>query len=198
MKTSLKLKLNRIVGSLALVVLGLARSASAADLTALELVKLGNDHVGKDSRNQIVQIRSEKSVATLTPVVWYVVYYDEDATFKASEVKFEAGKKVKVSRPARILEPITGDNKVLDATKIKIDSDKAITTATAEPLLKNLTLRATQVWLQRGGDKGPVWKVRIWAAKLSNPMKNVDVGEVYISAEDGKVTRSDLHINSVD
>lgn len=198
MKTSLKLKLNRVVGLFALVVLGFARSASAADLTALELVKLGNDYVGKDSRDQIVQIRSEKSVASMTPVIWYVVYYDGDATFKASEVKFEAGKKVKVSRPARLLEPITGDNKVLDASKIKIDSDKAITTATAEPLLKPLTLRATQVWLQRGGDKGPVWKVRIWAAKLSNPMKNVDVGEVYISADDGKVVKSDLHINSVD
>ena len=198
MKTSLKLKLNRVVGLFALVVLGFARSASAADLTALELVKLGNDYVGKDSRDQIVQIRSEKSVASMTPVIWYVVYYDEDATFKASEVKFEAGKKVKVSRPARLLEPITGDNKVLDASKIKIDPDKAITTATAEPLLKPLTLRATQVWLQRGGDKGPVWKVRIWAAKLSNPMKNVDVGEVYISADDGKVVKSDLHINSVD
>ena len=198
MKTSLKLKLNRVVGLFALVVLGFARSASAADLTALELVKLGNDYVGKDSRDQIVQIRSEKSVASMTPVIWYVVYYDGDATFKASEVKFEAGKKVKVSRPARLLEPITGDNKVLDASKIKIDSDKAITTATAELLLKPLTLRATQVWLQRGGDKGPVWKVRIWAAKLSNPMKNVDVGEVYISADDGKVVKSDLHINSVD
>ena len=198
MKTLLKLKLNRVVGLLALVALGFARSASAADPTALELVKLGNDYVGKDSKNQIVQIRSEKSVASMTPAIWYIVYYDEDATFKATEVKVGAGKKMKVSRPARILEPITGDNKVLDASKIKIDSDKAITTASEEPLLKALTLRATQVWLQRGGEKGPVWKVRLWAAKLNKPMSNVDVGDVYISAEDGKVVKSDLHIDRVD
>ena len=182
--------------SLVLLV-ALAVPALAADPTALELIKLGNDYVSKESRDKVVQIRSEKSIGSLTPAIWYVVYYDEDATFKASEVKFGAGKKMKVTRPMHVLERATGNDKTLDQTKIKIDSDKAITTATAEPLLKPLTLRATQVWLERS-DAGPVWKVRLWAAKIKNPTDDADVGTVYISAEDGKVTRSDLHINRVD
>ena len=45
---------------------------------------------------------------------------------------------------------------------------------------------------------GPVWKVKLWAAKLKNPMHDADIGDVLISAKDGKVVRSNLHINSVD
>lgn len=182
---------------LASFVAALFQVANAAeDPTALQLIKLGNDYVGKDARDKVVQMRSEKSVGTLTPAIWYVVYYDEDATFKATEVKFGAGKKMKVSRPARVLE-MAGENKHLDLTKVKKDSDEVIKTACAEPLLKSLTLTATQVWLQRS-DSGPVWKVRLWAAKLRKPTRDADIGEVYISAEDGKVVKSDLHINSVD
>jgi hypothetical protein len=90
-----------------------------------------------------------------------------------------------------------GEDKVLESSKLKTDSDKAIQIATAEPLLKSLKLLATQLWLQRG-DEGPVWKVRLWAAKLNNPTKDVDVGDVYISTVDGKVIRSNLHIDRVD
>lgn len=179
------------------MVCGGGNRAAAAEATALELVKLGNDYVGKDSRDKIVQIRSEKSINSLSPTIWYVVYYDADATFNATEVKFGAGKKLKVTRPLRVLESVSSKDKSLDSSKIKIDSDQAIKTATEEPLLKAVTLRATQVWLQRG-DTGPVWKVRLWAAKLKNPLDNTNVGEVYVSAEDGKVVRTDLHINSVD
>lgn len=177
--------------------LAFLQSASAAqEPTALELIKLGNDYVGKDARDKVVQIRSEKSVGSLTPAVWYVVYYDEDATFKATEVKFGAGKKMKVSRPARVLE-MAGDHKQLDLSKVKTDSDAAIKIACDEPLAKKVDVKATQLWLQRG-DSGPVWKVRLWAAKLKRPTSNANIGEVYVSAEDGKVVRTDLHINSVD
>ena len=190
-------KLNCMTVLIVLALASLVQTVTAAEATALELVKLGNDYVGKDARDKVVQIRSEKSVASTTPTIWYVVYYDADATFKASEVKFGAGKKMKVSRPARMLEPVTGDNKVLDMSKVKTDSDAAIRIASAEPLLKPLTLKATQLWLQRS-DTGLVWKVKLWAAKLKNPLDNANVGEVIISAEDGKVVRTDLHINSVD
>jgi hypothetical protein len=51
--------------------------------------------------------------------------------------------------------------------------------------------------LQRGGE-GVVWKVKLWAAKLSNPNENVDIGDVYISAATGKILRTELFINRVD
>ena len=101
--------------------------------------------------------------------------------FKATEVKFGAGQKLDVKRPMRVLEIGSGDDKKLDRKKLIVDSDKAISTATKEPLLQNLKLTATQLWLQRGED-GPVWRVRLWAVKLRNPNADVDIGDVYISA----------------
>ena len=112
-------------------------------------------------------------------------------------MKFGAGQKLDVSHPLRLLEPITGEDKVLDRTKLKVDSDQALKIAMAEPLLKNLTLKASQLWLQHG-DQGPEWKVKLWAAKLKDPNDDADVGVVVISAADGSVVKSDLHPNSVD
>ena len=174
-----------------------AGTGFAAEPTAFDLIKEGNRYIGEQSKDKVVQIRSEKSIGSLIPNIWYVVYYDADATFKATEVKFEAGKKSKVTRPMRMLEPVTGGQKTLDRAKLKTDSDKAVKIASAEPLLKPLTLKAAQLWLQHG-DEGPVWKVRLWAAKLKHPNQSVDIGEVFIAAEDGKVLRTDFHINRVD
>ena len=106
----------------ALLICALSRIAFAAEPTALSLIKEGNDYVGKDSRDKVVQIRSEKSIGSLTPNIWFVVYYDPDATFKATEVKFGAGKKMDVKRPFRALEILNAD-KVFDQKKLKTDSD---------------------------------------------------------------------------
>ncbi len=195
--------LSRKLLCIALALTGMTGLAAAADEpTALQLVKDANEYVGKDAKDKVVQIRSEKSVGTLTPNIWYVVFYDTDATFKSTEVKFGAGKKLDVKRPWRMLEYVKAD-KVFDKSKLKVDSDDAIKTATAEPLLKNLTIKATQLWLDSTmkpdlSVEGPVWRVRLWAAKLRNPNDQADIGDVYISALDGKVVKTDLHINRVD
>ncbi len=171
--------------------------ALAGEPTAFDLIKEGNRFLGEQSKDKIVEIRSDKSIGSLTPSIWHVVYYDPDAKLKAVEVKFGAGKKLGVSHPLRLLEPVTGGDKVLDRSKCKTDSDQAIKIATDEPLLKPLTLKATQLWLHRG-DAGPVWKVRLWAAKLNKPASTVEIGEVVIAASDGQVIHTDLHINRVD
>jgi len=176
---------------------GFASTGAAADATAFQLAKLGNDYVSKESKDKVVQIRSDKSVGSTTPNIWYVVYYDADATFKATEVKFGAGKKMKVTRPLRILETVGDTDRTFDMAKLTIDSDQALKTAKAEELLKPLTIRASQLWLQHSAD-GPVWRVKLWAAKLKNPMVDADIGDVFISAKDGKVTRSELNINRAD
>jgi hypothetical protein len=192
---------NRKLLATALVVWGLGSVLNAAEPTAFELIKEGNRHVGEEAKDRVVQIRSEKSVATLTPNIWYVIYFDPDATAKATEVKFGAGKKLAVKRPPRFLEPITGQHRELNRERMKIDSDKAIEIATKEPLLDKLTLTSTQLWLERlawHSDDTPIWKVRVWAAKLRKPAESVDIGDIYISAEDGKVIKNDLRINRVD
>jgi hypothetical protein len=188
----MKIKSKMFMG--ALLMLASADLALAADATAFSLIKQGDKYVGEQSKDKVVQIRSEKSVGTMTPDTWFVVYYDPDATLKAVEVKFGAGQKMDVSHPLRLLEPVTGADKVLDASKLKTDSDKALEIAKSQPLLANLTLVASQMWLQHG-DEGPRWKVKLWAAKLHRA-GDADVGDVYISTADGSVIKTDLHPNS--
>ena len=176
---------------------GLSQTANASELTAFQLARAGNHYVSDEAKDKIVQIRSDKSIGTLTPIIWYVVYFDPDAKFKATEVKFGAGKKLEVTRPMRMFERISRDYKPLNPKELKIDSDKALEIASKDPLLDKLTLKASQLWLDRG-EEGPRWRVRLWAAKLKNPNAQADIGQVFISAENGKVLRSDLHINHVD
>src|SRR5262245_13397253 len=104
----------RFIRQLLLAVLTFAAGLEtfAGEPTAFDLIKEGNRYVGEDAKNKVVQIRSEKSVGSLTPSVWYVVYYDADATFKATEVKFGAGKKMTVKRPMRIIEAAKKDQTV--------------------------------------------------------------------------------------
>lgn len=174
-----------------------SRALAADNPTAFELVKLGDKYIGEQSKDKVVQIRSEKSVASLTPNIWYVVYYDPDATFKSVQIKFGGGQKMDVSHPWRILEMTGDEHKTFDNSTLKIDSDRAIQTATTQPLLTNLTLKATQLWLVHG-DTGPAWKVELWAARLKNPNDMADIGSVWVSAQDGSVVKSDLHPGNVD
>lgn len=181
----------------ALLVLGMSGTVFADDTTALELIKEANHHVGDEVKDKVVELRSEKSLGSLTPTIWYVVYYDKDATFKTAEVKMGAGKKLEVKHPMRQPFAYIGYKNVLDLKKLKIDSDKAIKLATADPLLENLTVCATELSLKRDDDM-PVWKVVLWAQKLRNKEKDAKIGEIRINAEDGTVLDRDLHINRVD
>jgi len=175
-------------------------TAYASDPTAFQLMKEANRHVGEDAKDKVTQVRSEKSVGSLVPNIWYVVFYDRDATAKATEVKFAAGKKVAVKRPSRILELGAGSYKEIDRSKLKIDSNKVIETAVKEPILANLTITNTQLWLERAGrdDDSPVWKIRLWAAKVRKPSDTVEIGDLYVSAEDGKIIKNNLKIHRVD
>jgi hypothetical protein len=97
-----------------------------------------------------------------------------------------------------MLEPITGSHHELPKEKLKIDSDKAIEIAKNEPLIKNLTLTNTELKLERGEGEQPVWRVKFWAAKIRKPSDTVNIGELHLSAEDGKVVKNDLKPGRVD
>lgn len=177
-----------------------AGASRASDATAFQLMKEANRHVGEDAKDKVTEVRSEKSVGSLVPNIWYVVFYDRDATAKATEVKFAAGKKIAVKRPSRILELGSGSYREIDRAKLKVDSNKAIEAAIKEPLLANLTITNTQLWLQRAGrdDDSPVWKIRLWAAKVRKPSETAEIGDLFLSAEDGKVIKNNLKIQRVD
>lgn len=170
---------------------------SSSEPTAFDLMKEGNKYVGEQSKDKVVQARAEKSIGTLTPNAWRIVYYDPTATMKAVEVRFVAGKMMAVDRPLRLLEPLFGKSEPLDRSKLKIDSDKALKNALNESILQNLKITATAPKLE-GSDSGPVWKVRIWAQKLRDPAKDAELGEIILSAETGNTLKVDVEIKRVD
>ena len=196
---------NLLVASITAVALA-GTTARAADMTAFDLIKEANRYVGEQAKDKVVQVVSEKSRGSLTPNVWVVTLYDSTAKLKATDVKFGAGKMLEVTRPMRLLEPVTRGDAPLDREKLKIDSDEAIKTALKEPLLENLKVVATRLNLVRVGEgvlgvSGPgqaVWKVRLYALKLRDTTRDADIGEVWVSAFDGKVLKTDLHLNRVD
>jgi hypothetical protein len=193
---SMKRYLNTILVAAVAFSFATAGIARADEPTAFQLIKRGDHYVGDDVKGKVVQIRSEKSVGSLTPTVWYVVYYDPDATFKATEVKFGAGEKLDVKRPMRVLEFGNDASHTLDPQKLKTDSDRALEIASKDALFSHVKLDASQMWLEHG-DEGPTWKVRLWAESLAHPDHDVDIGDIYILAENGSVLRRDIHIDRV-
>ncbi len=183
----------RIILAIVAASLSAVFSIHAGDATAFSLVKEGNRYVSDEVKDKVVQIHSEKSAGGLTPSVWYVDYNDEDATFKIAQVKFEGGKKASVKRPMRPLELTAANKVIMDKRKMNIDSDKAQATATGDSAVSSAKIKATQLWLQTR-DEGVIWKVRLWAEKPNHPGDDVDIGDIYISADDGKVTRRDFHL----
>jgi hypothetical protein len=177
-------------------VLGLATAlVASAEPTALDLVNKGDQYVGVQSKDKVLQISSDKSVATLTPNIWHIDYFDPDSTFKIVEVKFGAGQEMEVAHPMHMFPSKSQD--VFDLGKLKVDSDRALNIAASQPLLKALTLRSSKMTLMNSDD-GVVWKVELWAAKVGDSTKEADIGSVTISTADRSVVRSDLHPSNAD
>jgi hypothetical protein len=165
----------------------------ADELTALAAVKEGNRHVGEHVQNKVLRIRSEKSVGGLSPNIWIVDYLDSTARGKITQVKIGAGRMLDVRRPFRV----GSTDAALDLDKLKVDSDRAIKVATADPLLDKLTVTATQLELDRNKEFGVIWKVSIWASKLQKPTAQAGLGEVWVSADEGKIVKTNLRVNRV-
>lgn len=182
-------------GTLCLFLLS-AWGATGAEPTALELVKEGNRFLGEQSKDKVLAVHSEKSFLSLTPNVWYVAYFDPDALSKQAEVKFGAGRQIGIKRGWRPLGRSGTMDRVMDLKKLKYDSDYVIKAATTDPLVAKLTIKATQLWLENN-ELAPVWKVRLWAAKLKQPNTTVSIGDLYISAETGRVVKTGLHLDKV-
>lgn len=169
-------------------------SLAGQEPTAFQLAKDGNRFLGEPSKEKVLEIYSDKSVARLTPSIWTVAYFDPDAKFKVVEVKFGAGLKLDVNRPWKVFGGIGKEANLIDFKSLKVDSDKAIKIATSQQLLAPFTLKHTQLWLKLGDD-GLVWRVRLWAAKLGQTEVVKEIGDIFISPVDGKVVRADLHID---
>jgi hypothetical protein len=172
--------------------------AAEKEATAFELMKEGNRYVGEQAKDKVVQVRSEKSYGSLSPKVWYVVYYDPTASMKAVEVKFAAGKMIDVKRPFRLIELARDNEKTFDKSKLKIDSDEAIQLAIKEPILEDVKVKSVEAKLENHNALGPVWRLKLWAEKLVKSNETAHLGTMTISAEDGKMVTSDIKLSRLD
>jgi len=85
----------------------------------------------------------------------------------------------------------------LEWRKMKINSDRALTIALNEPLLKKVHLRATQFWLERTR-LGSTWRIRFWAARTGEPDQMIEIGDVSLSGRTGEILKTNLHIQNAD
>jgi hypothetical protein len=174
--------------SVALLSLALAAPPGAmasTNRTAFALVRQANKLVAASTQDKVVEIHSDKSTGQLAPDTWYVTYYDSTAPLKATEVKFINGRESKVSRPNHWRSWFSG-TRPLDWSKVKIDSDRALAIALAQPDVKNLDLQASQFWLERTSS-GSTWRIRLWPAW---PAATTDV---LISTKNGLVLKTENH-----
>jgi hypothetical protein len=102
-----------------------------------------------------------------------------------------------IKRPLRLLEAASDKDTELNAKLMKVDSDQALRIALAEEILKNLKITASQMKLERYEER-PVWKIKLWAARVKRPSSEVEVGEIFVAAEDGKVIKLDIKPNKAD
>jgi len=160
-------------------------------VTAFTFIREGNRYVGEQARDKVVQLRSEKSIGTVEPNVWYVVYYDDTATLKATEVKFANGKMLSVNRPLRVLEAVSDKSEALDRAKLRIDSDKALRLVSKDPALKGENITSSEMRLELWEGQ-PTWKVKVWGENLGGSESSL--GEIFLSAENGTILKKDVRI----
>ena len=86
----------------------------------------------------------------------------------------------------------------MDRTKVKIDSDESLRIAQKDGLLDKVKLTNSRLTLEKGEEGLPVWKIQFWAEKARDTTRTVDIGQIILNAEDGKVLRRDLHIGRID
>ncbi|MGV3756069.1 MAG: hypothetical protein ACO1QS_11865 [Verrucomicrobiota bacterium] len=171
-------------------------TASVLDRTAFELVKEGNKYIVEQSRDKVIQIRSEKSSRKSMPTTWYVVYFDSVKAAGAgafrfatgTELKFSAGNLVSIRRDVQLLEAPTDKYVGMDAAMLTVDSDRALEIALKEPVLESLKVMSTDMTLEQGPEGYPVWKISIWANKKDTTI-DVKAGEIWVSCVDGKVCK---------
>jgi hypothetical protein len=162
-------------------------------LTAFELAKEAERYISEPAKGKLVKAHSMKSFNESTPSAWALLFHDPTTAFETVEVSFRSGQMTAVKFPPDYFGAKLGIRpRPFDKKQLNVDSDKAMEMALKEPLLDHLTLKASEVWLD-WRDGVPAWRIKLWAAKSRNPNAEADLGEIILSADDGRIIRRDLH-----
>ena len=168
-------------------------TVTSAKPTALQLLQKGNSYVSARSQNRVLQIASERTPVDEAPRSWRLSYFDEKASAKTVEVRFEAGEMERVFEPSAFLGLFSfGSSKTLDLDKVGIDSDRAIRIAASQCDPTEVTLKFVEVKLERGYGGLPVWNVKLFGIAPGRSADDASLGFVILLAEDGKVLKKDI------
>jgi hypothetical protein len=181
---------------IAIIICALPSFVRAHEMTAFEAVKEGNREVGATNRDQIIEIQGDHTANNRYPSKWQVLYHDPAGTFKSTtRVIFESGRKTDVQHPQRIFEGVTSGNKTIDLRKLNLDSDQVIDVAEhdSELLEAHVKITSSQMALS-STDAGPVWEVRLWAARSKSSSSEAAIGMMTISAEDGTILKREIKL----
>jgi hypothetical protein len=167
--------------------------------TAMELLVKGNAYVAARSKDRIFEMIAARTDLERAPASWRLIYYDEKATFKTVEVRFESGEMERMFEPSRVLDVFSrGESKTLDLTKVKVDSDEAIRIA-ANQCDTNIALpKFVEAKLERGYGGLPVWNIKLSGMVAGKAAEDASIGYVILLAEDGKVLKKDLATEKVE
>ena len=163
------------------------------NITALQLIKLGDHYVSDDTRDQVIAVVSDKSVGDFAPKNWRVIYHNHQATFGATEVQFADGKMARVHEPNRFIQMLSPSaRKALDLSKVKLDSDDALKIVMALSEVRAASVIAVQMQLDRGYGGMPVWTVNLFGESQSKLADEKDLGTITLLADDGKILKNTL------
>ncbi|HEY5298431.1 MAG TPA: serine/threonine-protein kinase [Verrucomicrobiae bacterium] len=159
--------------------------------TALQLVKLGDHYVSDASRDQVIEIVSDKSVDDLMPRNWRVLYHNHQATFHATEVQFADGKMIRVREPNRFIQIFSPSaHKTFDLSKVDLDSDDALKIVMDLPEVRAASVIAVQMRLARGYGGLPVWTINLFGESDSKLTNEKNLGTIELLADSGKILKN--------
>ena len=135
------------------------------------------------AKNKVLRAEADRFQVGTIPQRWRITYYDPNALYDATELRFEKGQMARLHQPTRLLGVLNPQApKPMDIEKIKIDSDEAVRVALGLPTVTPLSIKTVELELERGTGGLPVWKVRLFGLTQQE-------GSVTIAADDGKVLK---------
>lgn len=181
----------RITPLLALVatLVSLSTPLQAKPLTAFQAQEIAAKNVQADSQKKLIAIRGERSATELTPDTWTFLFYDDLASQQGRLVTV-TGKAVSGIRDGyidlgRMRLAAYKLEEVIEPSRLKVDSDKALTLLTQTNLLKPYSLSSVTYSLEKDkGLKEPVWRLEVYVDKDG---KEDNIGFARVSALDGKI-----------
>lgn len=187
---------------LLLFILGIP-NLNAANVTALKAYKLAYDQVNKLARESLIQIEGKPNSPNVLPTEWMILFYDPYAAQNGTMVRIAGDTIVEIRdgymQAGKLRLAAYKQEEILDAKKLKVDSDDILKILKKSPLLTDVKISSLGLWLKKDG-KGPlapsIWHITIYG--MNHKANEIEFGEAEISAFSGKIIRLDVNLKKIE